>query len=527
MTDTPSEKRMRTIAMRQEMQKMVQQAMKPKNRKKQLEDAQQLVYDAWEAPTRKRAVELARRALELSGDCADAFCILAELRAQTDEEAIDLYRQGIEAGRRALGKKAFREDADHFWLILETRPFMRAMDGLAVILSHTDGKESEAVEIWREMLRLNPGDNQGARYRLLSLLTELGRDAEAWELLEQYAEDYLADWAYARALLAFRQEGDTGNSRSQLDRALEKNRHVPKFMLGKKKLPKRMNDYITPGEEDEAISCCEGYLIAWAGTPGALGWLSRQAGVPIGARPRRPTLFPSQEKKQLTELLKRAADPDSALTLEELHGFLFGLAITPEAVMPNEWLPQVFGEEMTAFRDEKEASFFLDGLFGVFNRLVGEQREGTLGFPGALEKASAAPYAEDWCYGLFLALTLRPEVWDIEDDDVGAALEKGEGAAFAAAVVSVLGFPGILHEIGGDARDDAPSETEKFDFYLTMLEMLPAAVAMLCREGRDYEVRRRRESLHVVPRTPRSREKIGRNDPCPCGSGKKYKKCCG
>ena len=25
----------------------------------------------------------------------------------------------------------------------------------------------------------------------------------------------------------------------------------------------------------------------------------------------------------------------------------------------------------------------------------------------------------------------------------------------------------------------------------------------------------------------RDGEKVGRNDPCPCGSGKKYKKCCG
>jgi len=25
----------------------------------------------------------------------------------------------------------------------------------------------------------------------------------------------------------------------------------------------------------------------------------------------------------------------------------------------------------------------------------------------------------------------------------------------------------------------------------------------------------------------RSRPKVGRNDPCPCGSGKKYKQCCG
>jgi len=30
-----------------------------------------------------------------------------------------------------------------------------------------------------------------------------------------------------------------------------------------------------------------------------------------------------------------------------------------------------------------------------------------------------------------------------------------------------------------------------------------------------------------VQQVVRSGAKIGRNDPCPCGSGKKYKKCCG
>ena len=28
-------------------------------------------------------------------------------------------------------------------------------------------------------------------------------------------------------------------------------------------------------------------------------------------------------------------------------------------------------------------------------------------------------------------------------------------------------------------------------------------------------------------RKPVTSKKVGRNDPCPCGSGKKYKKCCG
>ncbi|MBW2689835.1 MAG: SEC-C domain-containing protein, partial [Deltaproteobacteria bacterium] len=31
----------------------------------------------------------------------------------------------------------------------------------------------------------------------------------------------------------------------------------------------------------------------------------------------------------------------------------------------------------------------------------------------------------------------------------------------------------------------------------------------------------------MVKSQPVSVTKIGRNDPCPCGSGKKYKKCCG
>ena len=29
------------------------------------------------------------------------------------------------------------------------------------------------------------------------------------------------------------------------------------------------------------------------------------------------------------------------------------------------------------------------------------------------------------------------------------------------------------------------------------------------------------------PSPVRAKNKVGRNDPCPCGSGKKYKKCCG
>jgi uncharacterized protein YecA (UPF0149 family) len=54
-----------------------------------------------------------------------------------------------------------------------------------------------------------------------------------------------------------------------------------------------------------------------------------------------------------------------------------------------------------------------------------------------------------------------------------------------------------------------------------MFDQLPDAVATLIEHGG------KRRHLRLVPQAPLRVEKIGRNDPCPCGSGKKHKKCCG
>ncbi len=56
-------------------------------------------------------------------------------------------------------------------------------------------------------------------------------------------------------------------------------------------------------------------------------------------------------------------------------------------------------------------------------------------------------------------------------------------------------------------------------------------------EAREIERRQRRQQQQLqyqagaaqaeAPKPVRTGAKVGRNDPCPCGSGKKYKKCCG
>jgi len=240
-----------------------------------LKEAQDIIYDAWEVNDPKRRVALARKALEISPDCADAYALLAEETASSLTEALNLYRQGVEAGERALGREAFEEDVGHFWGILETRPYMRARAGLAECL-WASGKHDEAIQHYKDMLRLNPNDNQGIRDLLMPRLIEMGRDKEAEALFEEYLDDGMASRIYSRALLDFRKTGDSEISRKSLAAALKKNKHIPAYLLGRKKMPKFLPEYYSPGDESEAVFYAKENLEAWKITPGALEWLLHQ-----------------------------------------------------------------------------------------------------------------------------------------------------------------------------------------------------------------------------------------------------------
>ncbi|MDI7275397.1 MAG: hypothetical protein QME94_05425 [Anaerolineae bacterium] len=241
-----------------------------------LEEAQDLMYEAWEA-SGKRRVELARKALQISPDCADGYVLLAEETARTLEEARDLYEQGVRAGERAVGPEAFREYEGDFWGVLETRPYMRARAGLAQVLWLL-GERRQAVEHLRDMLRLNPGDNQGLRYLLMGWLLDLDDDQALGELLHRYEDDYSAEWLYTNALWLYRREGATPKSRRALKRALRENEHVPLYLLGRKKMPRQLPGLISFGDESEAVSYAASAIEAWRKTQGALTWLAQQTG---------------------------------------------------------------------------------------------------------------------------------------------------------------------------------------------------------------------------------------------------------
>jgi tetratricopeptide (TPR) repeat protein len=281
-----------------------------------LQEAQQLMYKAWEESNAGRRIALAHKALALSPDCADAYVLLAEEEADTVGRALEYYRQGVEAGERALGDK-FEEFRGHFWGVLETRPYMRARQGLANTLWRLN-RIDEARLHYEEMLRLNPGDNQGIRYLLVNLLLEMDLDDDVRKLLNQYRGEPTATWRYTTALLEFRQGGATAKSNKSLQAALRYNPHVPPYLTGQKRIPNRLPDHIGFGDEDEAVAYAADHLNHWRRAEGALDWLQER----LAAQSSKPAKAKKESKRQeptLDQVVESLlAEVDGPVPLDEL-----------------------------------------------------------------------------------------------------------------------------------------------------------------------------------------------------------------
>ena len=263
-------------------------ALAGRPRDESLAEAQDLMYQAWESTNSRSRIALAHKALAISPLCADAYNLLAGESA-TIAEARDLYAKGVEAGEWALGPEGFEKYAGHFWGFLETRPYMRAKAGLADVLK-TLGNEKAAIGHYRDMIKLNPGDNQGVRYILAGLLLRRGEEAALQELLAAYEQEASPYWLYTRALLAFRAGSDgTKRAATLVKQALSSNQHVPAILAGTKP-PVVSRGYVTMGGADEATDYVAEFGSAWRGTPGAMEWLTKMASTLTPKRQAKPVV---------------------------------------------------------------------------------------------------------------------------------------------------------------------------------------------------------------------------------------------
>jgi uncharacterized protein len=255
-------------------------------------------------------------------------------------------------------------------------------------------------------------------------------------------------------------------------------------------------------------------------------------------------MFTATEKKNLKQLLDCAVNKDEVLTLDGLHGYLYGLTIIPEPVMPSEWLPGIFGEEMLEVDSEEQGNQLLGSLFTVYNRMTVENEDGEMNFPfdfGTI-KTKDVQRIREWARGFFQAISMRPYIWgmpndeelddDLYEDEPLVDEEFDDEAEMAACYAVVMGvaFPDTIPEmLEHDEGNLIPLDRDDTEQEAKLFAMLPDAVFGLQKyaNGVRDNMRALRADNYPEPPKPRKVEKIGRNDPCPCGSSSKYKKCCG
>ena len=229
--------------------------------------AEDLVEKAYEEDDLVAARVLVEEALVLHSDCVIAYLHLADL-ATEHEEAAAWLAKAVEAGDRELG----RMPAPMMRQTPEVRNYLRARQRLADTLWLLQ-RHDQAVEQFKELLKLNPRDDQGIRYTLAAALLELGRDTEVQSLLLAYEKDDSASWEFCRALVTFRSEGDTPVSRNQLQKAKKRNRFVEIYLTGAKDPPRNRVGWDGSDLEFEAMEYVEKGSRPWLSTPGAMEWI--------------------------------------------------------------------------------------------------------------------------------------------------------------------------------------------------------------------------------------------------------------
>ena len=217
----------------------------------------------------------------------------------------------------------------------------------------------------------------------------------------------------------------------------------------------------------------------------------------------------------MSDVLKRFGDK-RAMNLETLDGFFAALICGPDDVPPSEYLPEIWGGDMVnepAFDAQPILQDFIALVTRHWNATCDALRSGDVFVPLLLEDEQGVARANDWANGFMRGMELRREGWAalLGDDEFGGSLVP----IFA-----------LAHE----HHPDPEMRPYKEPISAEQREKLIIGAAAGVMAIYDYfEAERlsgaRRHGAATTFR--RDAPKVGRNDPCPCGSGKKFKHCCG
>lgn len=197
---------------------------------------------------------------------------------------------------------------------------------------------------------------------------------------------------------------------------------------------------------------------------------------------------------------------EGVLDISELDGLFTAIVSGPVMVPPSRWLPAVWGDFQPVWEDTKD----FEAVFSLMMRHMDGIAVMLMDDPDAFEpiyferevEGKLYTIVDEWCEGYRRGVALAADQWD-----------KG-GREMAILLTPIYAFTEKTNWRGHDYKGSE-------------VESLQNAIVANVREIQAYWLSRREEFMprRAAP-VRRSEPRVGRNDPCPCGSGKKYKKCC-
>ena len=197
---------------------------------------------------------------------------------------------------------------------------------------------------------------------------------------------------------------------------------------------------------------------------------------------------------------------EGVLNVSELDGLLTAIVSGPTSVMPSQWLPAVWGDFEPAWESEAAVGTIMSLMMRHMNTLASILMEYPEDYePLFLEReveGKTYSIVDDWCEGYLRGVQLAQAHWNSGEEEMAVLLSPIY--AFTEAT------NWRVHDL-----DDAEREKVR------------RAITPNVRDIHAYWLARRAEQAPAARQPVRhSGPRVGRNDPCPCGSGRKYKKCC-
>ena len=207
----------------------------------------------------------------------------------------------------------------------------------------------------------------------------------------------------------------------------------------------------------------------------------------------------------LEKALERFGNDGSILDISELDGYLCAIVSSPRAIDPSLWLPGIFAHKDPKWPNEQEFERFVGTVFNIMHSIESTLNDIPDEFEPVFLTEEDDPdtlLVEEWCFGYMKGV------------DVGRWPEI-EPTSDTPAQLDAIGLFGLTDNF---AELDKLSGTE---LEQAKQALKPAAVSL-----HQYWFERRDEFAEASQTIINEGPKVSRNDPCPCGSGKKFKKCC-